>query len=167
LWLQEQKNKAKTEKDQAMWDRWDIVEADLDEDKTTPDNVVTFSDRARGKIRAVDGYELMPRASKEVNRTFYSNFPNPRDRHRIDDKTRRELRSWYRKYPYPQEQADHPFNEYVPDLSPYQIIREAVQAQLEGFRIYINCKDRPDGQLSAKHYMPLLQKITGYLHLTS
>jgi hypothetical protein len=85
----------------------------------------------------------MPRASKEINRTFYSNFPNPRDRHKIDDKTRRELRSWYRKYPTPQKQAAHPFNEYVPDLSPYQIIPEAVQAQLEGFQIYINSKDRP------------------------
>jgi hypothetical protein len=99
LWLQNQKNKAKSEKDQAMWNRWDIVEADLDNDKTTPDNVVTFSDRARGKIKAVDRYELMSKTSKEINRTFYSNFPNPRDRHRIDDKIRRELRSWYRKYP--------------------------------------------------------------------
>jgi hypothetical protein len=117
--LQDKRIKARTNQEQQMWNRWEVVEADLDNDKTTPDNVVTFSDRARGRIRAIDGYELMPRASKEVNRTFYSHFPNPTDRHRIDDKTRRELRSWYRKYPTPQEQAQHPFDTYVPELSPY------------------------------------------------
>jgi hypothetical protein len=76
-----------------------------------------------------------------LGRTFYSNFPNPKDRHRIDDKTRRELRAWYRKYHSIQEQIDHPFETYVPDRSPCQIIREALQAQLEGFQIYINSKD--------------------------
>jgi hypothetical protein len=121
---------------------------------------VTFSDRAKGKIRAIDGYEIMPRAAKEVNRSLYSDFPDPKDRHRIYDKTRRELRAWYRKYPTPKEQADNPFETWVPDRSPYQIIREVLQAQLEYFGVSINSKSNPLGQIAAKHYMPLLQKLT-------
>jgi hypothetical protein len=32
---------------------------------------------------------------------------------------------------------------------------------LDGFLININSKDNPKGQLAAKHYMPLVQKLTG------
>jgi hypothetical protein len=163
-WLATQQNKAKTDKEKEAWGRWGIQEADLDDNLATPDNVITFSDTKHGKIKAIDGYELMPRATKEVSRSFYSTFPKPEDRQRIDDKTRRQLRAWYRKYPTPDEQISHPFDKFTPELSPYQIIRDAVMALLEGFNIKIKSKNNSDGIISAKHYMSLVQKLTGILH---
>jgi hypothetical protein len=160
LWLDDKKSKAKTQREQEMWNRWAIAEADLDANKETPDNVITYSDRLKGKIKAIDGYELMPQNVKESHRSFYSIFPNPKDRQRIDDKTLRVLKAWYRKYPTPAKQAANPFEDFKPKLSPYQITREALQLRLETFDIKINSKKNPTGQIAAKHYMPLLQKLT-------
>jgi hypothetical protein len=98
-WLNSQKVKAKTDKEKEAWNRWSVVCADLDADKTTPDNVITFSDRARGKVKAIDGYELMPRRTKEINRAYYSQFPSAEERRRINDKDKRLLKAWYQKNP--------------------------------------------------------------------
>jgi hypothetical protein len=143
--LRSQKRKAKTTKEKDTWARWSIAQADLDNDTNTPNNVITYSDKQLGKVKAIDNYELMPRISKEINQTFYTEFPTTKERQKLGDKEKKLLKAYYRKYPTPTQQQAHPFADFVPELSPYQIIRE--------------------GQLAAKHYMPLIQRLTGKAHL--
>jgi hypothetical protein len=147
-WLRSQKDKAKTEKEMEAWNRRSVVRADLDADKTTPDNVITFSDRARGKVKVIDGYELMPRRTKEINRAYYSQFPSAETLRKINDKDKRLLKAWYRKNPT-QAQLANPFEIFVFELNPYQIIRDAYMALLDGWGININSKDNTKGQLAA------------------
>jgi hypothetical protein len=40
----------------AAWDKWGVVEADLDNNTDTRDNVIVYDDFAAGKIRSIDGY---------------------------------------------------------------------------------------------------------------
>jgi hypothetical protein len=103
--------------------------------------------------------------TKEINRAFYTQFPSADDRKKVNDKEKRLLKAWYRKYPTQAGQQAHPFETFVPELSLYQIIRDAFMGLLEGWNIRINSKDHPRGQLSAKSYMPLVQKLTGKAYL--
>jgi hypothetical protein len=112
----------------------------------------------------VDGYEIMPRQSKEVNRNFYSMFPTASDRERVGDKEKKLLRAWYRKYPTKAEQIANPIEKFVPAKSPYQLIREYTQNLIEGWGIRIRSKNNPEGPISAKHFMPLVQKLTASIH---
>jgi hypothetical protein len=112
----------------------------------------------------VDGYEIMPRQSKEVNRNFYSMFPTASDRERVDTKQKKLLRAWYRKYPTKALQIANPIEVFVSVRSPYQWVREYVQNMVEGWGIRIKSKDNPKGPISAKHFMPLVQKLTTRIH---
>jgi hypothetical protein len=87
----------------------------------------------------------MPRRTKEINRAYYSQFPHNNERHKITDKDKRLLKAWYRKNPTQALQQEHPFETFVPELSPYQIIRDGLMAQLDGWKININSKDHPLG----------------------
>jgi hypothetical protein len=162
-WLSQRIAKAKDEKEKAKWQQWAIQKADLDNNKNTPDNIITLSDKRKGKIRAIDGYELVPRETKEITRNYYQTFPRPEDRQTVDDKTRRKLKQWYRKNPTPAEQLAHPFESFEPSQSPYQMVRGVMTELFRILQIKIHSKNSP-GNISAPNYMTLLQKLTAIIH---
>jgi hypothetical protein len=82
----------------------------------------------------------------------------------VDDKTRRLLKQWYRKYPLAKDQALNPFEDFVPELSPYQMLRERLGELLDIIGIKIRSKNNPTGNISVTHYMSLLQKLTSALY---
>jgi hypothetical protein len=126
--------------------------------------VITYADRAKGKIKAIDGYELVPRKTKEINRAFYSQFPSAEDRKKIDAREKRTLRAWYRKYPTQELQQQHPFETFVPELNPHQIIRDVLIAALNVWGIGVYSAKNERGQLAVTHFMPMVQKMATKLY---
>jgi hypothetical protein len=160
MWLLDKQSKAKPGKEQEYWNKWGIHQADLDNDPSTPDNIITFSDVANGKIRAVDGYELMPRLTKEVQRGYYQALPTPKLRQQTTPEMKRLLRAYYRKFPTPEKQLQNPLKDFHPKPSAYQLVRDTMSNMLKMFGFKIYSKAQPDGNISGRHYMTILQHIT-------
>jgi hypothetical protein len=57
---------APTAKEKAAWDKWAVVEADLDNSTDTRDNVIVYENYAKNKIRTIDGYGITS-GQKKVN----------------------------------------------------------------------------------------------------
>jgi hypothetical protein len=58
LYIAKHKIQAPTLREKAGWDKWGVVEADLDNNTDTRDNVIVYDDFAAGKIRTIDGYGI-------------------------------------------------------------------------------------------------------------
>jgi hypothetical protein len=50
-----------------------VVGADID-NMIDPNNVITFSNKQKEKIRTIDEYNLIPRTTHETNWVFYTEF---------------------------------------------------------------------------------------------
>jgi hypothetical protein len=57
MWLNKKKAMAQSDEALAELDKY-RVEADLDNNPDTRDNVIVYSDRNLGKICSIDGYQL-------------------------------------------------------------------------------------------------------------
>jgi hypothetical protein len=80
-------------------DKWAVEAADLDNNPDTPDNIVLFNDITQGKIKAIDGYQLVPRERKELDKSFYKALPDREVRQQTDKKMKKLLKQYYRKNP--------------------------------------------------------------------
>jgi hypothetical protein len=66
---------APTVREKAAWNKLGVVEADLDNNTDTRDNVIVYDDFAAGKIRSIDGYSIASGQKKVNQRNIYSAFP--------------------------------------------------------------------------------------------
>jgi hypothetical protein len=146
--------------DDLTWQRWGVDELDLDDDPRTPDNVVVYSDKTAGKVKAIDGYHLESRQGKERKRAYYSDYPTREERQQVDPKERSRLKAYYRKYPTKSEQIKHPLTEdWKAPQSAFNLVRDKVKELLNivGFTIY--SKNNPDGTMKQTKFMTLLGKL--------
>jgi hypothetical protein len=58
LYIAKHKMQAPTVREKVGWDKWGVVEADLDNKISTRDNVIVYDDFKAGKIRTIDGYSI-------------------------------------------------------------------------------------------------------------
>jgi hypothetical protein len=168
IWLNNELEKAKkkgNEKEVARLQKWGIKTADLDDDEETPDNVIVFSDIEQGKIKAVDGYQLVPGVRKDVQRAFYSKLPDRVARQQTTPEVKKLYKQYYRKYPTPILQEGHPIQEFTPP-SPtvFQNIRARMGKILNMIGIGIKSKANPNGTMTAQHYLPIIQKLSTALY---
>jgi ribosomal protein L13 len=51
-----------------------------------------------------------------------------------------DLKAWLRKYPTPQQQKNHPFQNFIKKKSTFKILKEEIKAMLEeyGISMYTN-----------------------------
>ena len=161
-WIDRQKAK---DPDNPKWEKWGVDKVDLDDNELTPDNVVVFSNKEAGRIKAIDGHEIVPRNKKETLRALYSDFPTREHRARIDPKERSRLKAYYRKYPTETQQEHHPIDEFVKEKSAFNMVKETVQIFLNmiGFSIYSKEK-HPNGTVKLTKFMTLLQKLTSQIY---
>jgi hypothetical protein len=75
LYIAKHKMQAPTLREKADWDKWGVVEADLDNNTDMRDNVIVYDDFAAGKIRSIDGYGITSGQKKVNQRNIYSAFP--------------------------------------------------------------------------------------------
>jgi hypothetical protein len=161
-WLENEQAKAEASGNPekiAQWAKWHVGRADLDDDKSTPDNVVMFSDRRQGIIKAIDGYQIVPTAQKEASRSYYNNMPDREARTQADPALKKFFKQYYRKNPTPALQAKNPVDEFRPTHTSFQLIQDAVDKHLKTIGVSIkSLKNNPTGTLTAQHYMPIKQK---------
>jgi hypothetical protein len=68
-WLAKKRKQAQSNpKEFERLQKYAIETADLDDDPITPDNVIVYSNKEKNKIKAVDGYEILPPRKKEAKR---------------------------------------------------------------------------------------------------
>jgi hypothetical protein len=142
----------------ASWQKWGVREIDLDNNVSTPDNVVLFSDQGVGKIRAIDGHYITQPQNKKAQRAYYEDYPTQADRKQIDPKEKSFLKAYYRRYPTRAQQLAHPMETFVQEKSAFNIVKEMIQRFLTqlGFKIYSKEK-HPDGNIKLTNFMTLLQ----------
>jgi hypothetical protein len=177
-------------KEKERWAKWAVAQADLDDNPATPDNVIVFSDKRTGKIRAIDGYALGTVDKKGQNvyknaiRNLYAGFPTAVDRQALSAQARKHLKSYYKKYPTLREQEAHPIEQfdYAAEESAFNNIRALVKTYLEawglGVRKLVKAgttierggvdievkADTVVGQLTAPHFMKLLARLTSMIY---
>jgi hypothetical protein len=54
--LNKNRLQTQTAREKAAWDKWAVVEAGLDNNTDTRDNVIVYEDYPASKIRTIDGY---------------------------------------------------------------------------------------------------------------
>jgi hypothetical protein len=134
LYIAKHKLQAPTLKEKAEWDKWAVVEADLDNNTDTRDNVIVYDDFPAGKIRTIDGYGITSEQKKVNQLNIYSAFPIKEVRSDVmNSSLRSDLKAWLRKYPTPKEQQTHPFEEFERDVSPFEIIKNAMKQTLNTY----------------------------------
>jgi hypothetical protein len=177
FWLSQNLEKAKgNPKLLEYWRKWGVGTADLDENVDTPDNVIVYSDSKHGKIKAVDGYEIVPYAQKNATRSIRELYPEPKQLARLPIEFRNILKSYYKKYKTPEMQQANPIQDFVKERqkrSAYQIMGNAVRAMLEALDVAVWSRDR-EGEIegpedrrlyvSPRHYITLVQKLTSAFH---
>jgi hypothetical protein len=160
FWIKKQRSKAKTPDEQAKWDRWAVQQADLDEDPDTPDNVLVFSDKYLGRLKSIDGYSLTSTKQKDVLRNYYDMNPDPAERRRIDTHKRAFLKAYFRKYPTAEAQLKNPITTFNQDVSGFAMIRQMCKEYLASLGLAVYSPTKDTGNLTAPHYMTILQKYT-------
>jgi hypothetical protein len=136
----------------------------LDNDPRTPDNIVLFSVQAQNKIKAIYGHYLIPHERKELDRSFYTAVPTRAEGVATDPQLKKNLKQWYRKNPTPELQRKSPFASFVPDVSAFQYVRNELGRFFTHWNCVIRSKTNPRGNISAQHYMTIIQKITTYIY---
>ena len=166
-WLEEQKMRA-SPKDKARWDRYGVQLVDLDNDPETMDNVVVYSDVDQGRIKSVDGYETIPYAKKRAQKNLYILYPTKSERAKLSSQQRRIFKAYDLKNPTPEDKANHPYEQFEKDYrerkSAFDFVRESVTITLKALGLTIYSKDNPGGNIAAKHFMPIVQKVSTLIH---
>jgi hypothetical protein len=153
-----------TLKEKAKWDKWAVVEADLDSSTDTRDNVTVHDDFPAGRIRTIDGYGITSQQKKVNQRNIYSAFPIKEVQSDIMNSAfRTDLKIWLRKYPTPKEQQKHPFEDFEGDVSAFEIIKIVMKNILNTYGLVMNTQSNP-GNLTVSHYMTILQKLTSFIN---
>jgi hypothetical protein len=124
-----------------------------------------YSDKDLGKIHSIDGYQLTS-GQKKVNQcNIYSAFPVKEVRSDVmNSALKTDLKAWLRKYSTPQQQRNHPFEQFERPVPAFEILKNELKDFLTDFGISMHTKTNPDGNLSVSHYMTLLQKLTATLN---
>jgi hypothetical protein len=140
------------------------VLADLDDDSRTADNVVVHSNIEKGKIQAIDGYHLAPPQHKVASRAEYDLMPTRKERELMHGEHRKDFKAYFRKYPTPGEQIQHPFESFERDINTFSIVNDVIKALMNAAwdLTLFSVKQHPDGKLALKHHMAILQKVTSY-----
>jgi hypothetical protein len=168
------------------WKRYGVRELDLDNDPSTINNVVVYSDVGNQRIKSIDGYQLAPRNKKESLRVMYDVYPTKEDREvNFNPEVRKHYKAYFRKYPNPNTWGMHPFDQFVKELpnkeSVFTLFRKIMEEYMikYKFTMYSEEKDktyvikytglgnekvieRGTGQLTVAHFMTILQKLTSY-----
>jgi hypothetical protein len=165
-WLEAQLRKAYQRGDNKAiekLEKYRITLEDMDRDEGTIPNVVVYSDYDNRRIKAVDGFSVVPRSKKEALRAEYDIYPTRQLRQdNLDKETRKKYKQYFRKYPNPASWKHHNFDEFVPDVSLLNRLRKTyVEDYYKNFGFTIHSKNNPTGQLSVTHYMTIIQKIMG------
>jgi hypothetical protein len=188
-WIAKQRQRAELSGNEGeinKWKRYGVQELDMDNDPSTINNVVVYSDVGNKRIKAIDGYQLVPRNKKESLRVMYDVYPTKEDREvNFNPEVRKHYKAYFRKYPNPNTWGMHPFNEFVKELPNKESIFTSFRKMLEeymikhNFTMYSEEKDKTyviqytgprdektvpakSGQLTVAHYMTILQKLTSY-----
>jgi hypothetical protein len=138
--------------------------ADLDADPQTPDNVIVFSDKDVGRIRAIDGYSLTPYSRKQAQREFYGALPDPKERAKMRKEEVKKLKSYLSKNYTAEKQAKNPYDTYEVVQSAYANVRTTVKYFCDVWLVGVG---RPGidkagtiGALTPPHFLQLLQVLT-------
>jgi hypothetical protein len=165
-WIVNKRNKAKDEKEQQYWSRWDVAEMDLDADPYTPNNVIVYSDKDARKIKSVDGYQIIPRTKKEALRAKYDAIPNKEVRSALArSEQARRLQAYFKKYKTLADWNEHPIEDFNLEdhISAFNMLREQVKEVLEYYGFRAKETDQHPKTLTVTHYMTILQKLTSAL----
>jgi hypothetical protein len=171
MWLQKQRENAKTKEEQEKWARWRVEQEDRDHDEYTPDNVVVYSDYLNNRVKAIDGFSLVPRNKKEALRARYDMFPDREERTaNLQGPSRKTLKAYFRKFPNPETWDSHPFDKFAETLkeSRFNIVKKIIEPMFKksGFTIYSPKKTGNAGTLLITQYMTILQRITSWVMAT-
>jgi hypothetical protein len=134
----------------------------MDRDEDTIPNVVVYDDYENKRIKAIDGFMVAPRSKKEALRAQYDLYPTKELRQLNMKEDRKKLKAYFRKYPNPASWKDNSFDDFeIEETTFNRIRREYIEGPLKlaGFKIY--SKNDNTGQLTAAHYMTIIQKIMG------
>jgi hypothetical protein len=169
MWLQKQRENARTKEEQEKWARWRVEQEDRDHDKYTPDNVVVYSDYINNRVKSIDGFSLVPRNKKESLRARYDMFPDRETRSaNLRGPMKKALKAYFRKFPNPETWDDHPFEKFVSTLkdSLFNITKKRIEPIFQqcGFTIYSPRKEGGEnGTLLVTQYMTILQRMTSWV----
>jgi hypothetical protein len=148
-----------TTREKAAWDKWGVVEADLDNNTDTRDNVIVY-----GKIRSIDGYGIISGQKKVNQRNIHSAFPIKEVRSDVmNSKLKTDLKAWLRKYPTPKEQQKHPFEEFTREKGAFENVK-VVKRFLTTYGLGMYTQTQKNGNLTVSHYMIILQKLTSIIN---
>jgi hypothetical protein len=108
----------------------------------------------------MDGYQLIPQKRKELDRFFYGAFPDQEIRQQTDKEMKKLLKQYYKKNPTPELQAKIPLEVFVPSTSVFQKVRDTIADIAKSANMVIHLTKNPDGNISAQHYMTIIQKLS-------
>jgi hypothetical protein len=172
-WIETQAENPKLTADarNAYRNKWAVKMADLDDNKDTPDNVIVFSDKNVGRIRAIDGYSLTPLSRKEAQREFYGALPDPKERAKLRKEEIKKMKAYLRKNWSAEKQAKESYEQFeLNDVqSAYANVRATAKDFLDVWKVRVGKKeDAPKtvGCLTPKHYLQLLQAMTKKIYET-
>jgi hypothetical protein len=81
-----------------------------------------YSDRDLGKIYSIDGYHLTSGQKKVNQRNICSAFPIKEVRSEVLNlKLKTDLKAWLRKYQTPQQQRNHPFEQFERPVPAFEV----------------------------------------------
>jgi hypothetical protein len=81
----------------------------------------------------------------------------------MDPGLKKTLKQWYRKNHTPELQRKTPFETFVPEVSAFQYVRNAIAGALTYWNCVIKSKTNREGNISAQHYMAIIQKNATYI----
>jgi hypothetical protein len=169
-WINKKIEKAESKGDEKLkkyYERWGVLEADMDKDPNTPANVIVYSDYDGQIIKSVDGFYLVPPKRKQTLRGYYTNVPDRtlRSEYASDPILQKKIKAYFKTYQTPTDWREYSFNDFRMNeyKSTFQVIREAVRHIFtkNGLTIYKPPKageKKATGSVLLQNYMPLLQK---------
>jgi hypothetical protein len=100
----------------------------LDDDSATPDNGVLFSDLDAGKIQAIAGYQLVPAQHKNELHAEYDALPTRETRSIMGDdpEIKKDLKTYFRKFPTADQQARNPFTNFTREIFPFNVVKDVI-----------------------------------------
>jgi hypothetical protein len=148
LYITKHKIQAPTTREKAAWDKLGVVEADLDNNTDTRDNVIVYDDFKAGKIRSIDGYSITSGQKKVNQRNIYSAFPIKEVWSDVmNSGLKTDLKAWMRKYPTPKEQQKHPFEEFTLEKGAFEHVKNTIKLLLEEMGLTMYTQTEPTGTL--------------------
>jgi uncharacterized membrane protein YgcG len=166
--IEDRINKAKEsgdEKAAEYWSRYGVRELDLDRNPDTINNVVVYSNEDAGRIKAIDGFQIVPRTKKEALRARYTAFPDKTERAAaMKSQEKSLLKAYFRKHPNPDTWERYPFEDFAEehekDKPAFKLIEEEVKSYMDdvGLTAYSGLRN-PTGVLAMTHYQAILKRL--------